>query len=267
MQSSRRQQSLESIAGQYDRLHKQTIEKLAAFNLSGKVKPEDIKRLQWIDTEKQKAATIDDLQRVHPRSYKKTSLLGLRRSKTPAFTEYLRAMNVIKNKLCNKYPFIPYPLAYYVIVAINMRDSDDIYSEATRNVYNMDDILLKSAQLMDTVLTTQQKQQIDRSMAPSGNNTLLKVIRSFNKIYSDNKKVAQLKENLPKVMQTTSYGYQMQVSFIKLLFDYYAQMSSLFWGKNDQTEESLLRGKYDESQIIQYLQILLMAYSKSTAEP
>ena len=50
-------------------------------------------------------------------------------------------------------------------------------------------------------------------------------------------------------MQTTSYGYQMQVSFIKLLFDYYAQMSSLFWGKNDQTEESLLRGKYDESQI------------------
>lgn len=253
MQSSRRQQSLESIAGQYNKVHKQTIEKLAAFNLSGNIKPEDIKRLQWIDTEKQKNATIDALQAAHPRSYKKTSLLGLRRSKTPEFTEYLTAMNGIKNKLCEKYPFIPYPLAYYVIVAINMMNSDQ-YREHIQNIYNMNDILLKSAQLMNTVLTTQQKRQIAQSVL-STDTLITKIIDLFEKIKNDNQKAFQLNEALKHTTQTTEGGYRMQVSFIKLLFDYYDQMSSLF------------RGEYTEPQIIQYLQILLMAYSKSTAEP
>ena len=253
MQSSRRQQSLESIAGQYDRLHKQTIEKLAAFNLSGKVKPEDIKRLQWIDTEKQKAATIDDLQRVHPRSYKKTSLLGLRRSKTPAFTEYLTAMNVIKNKLCNKYPFIPYPLAYYVIVAINMMNSDQ-YREPIQNIYNMNDILVKSTQLMDTVLTTQQKRQIAHSVSPT-DTLITKTIDLFEKIKNDNQKAFQLNEALQHPTQTTEGGFQMHVPFIKLLIDYFDYV------------KILLQTYHDEKLVEKYLQILLMAYSKSTAEP
>ena len=128
-------------------------------------------------------------------------------------------------------------------------------------IYNMNDILLKSGQLMDKVLTTQQKQQIASSMSPSADNTLLTVILSFAKIYSDVAKATQLKNNLSTVRQLTPYGYQMQVLFIKLLFDYYDQMLSL------------LHGKYDDLQIIQYLQILLlaynksMAYNKSTAEP
>jgi len=250
MQSSRRQQSLQSIAGQYNKLHEQTIEKLAAFNLSRKIKPVDIKRLQWIDTEKQKNATIDALQAAHPRSYKKTSLLG--RSKTPEFTEYLTAMNRIKNKLCEKYPFIPYPLAYYVIVAINMRDSDDIHREATRNVYNMNDILLKSAILMETVLTTQQKRQIAQSVLPT-DTLITKIIDLFEKI-KDSRKTTGLNEALKSSTETTQGGFDQHVSFIELLLEYseYVKLLVQTYADNEQREK--------------YLQILLMAYNRSRAE-
>jgi len=242
MQSSR-QQSLESIVEQYNTLYTSTLEKLAAYNSSRKPKQEDIKRLHWIDTEKQKNASIDVLQAAHPGSYNKTFLL--RRSKTPDFTEYLKATNRIKNKLCEKYPFIPYPLAYYVIIAINMMNSKE-YLETINKVYDMDDILLKSARLMDTVLTTQQKQ-----IAQSGDTLITKIIKLFEKI-KNRQKTTRLNKALQSPTETTSYGFLQHVSFIKLLVDYpeYVQL--------------LVQIYPDDEQRKKYLQILLLAYNKST---
>ena len=107
---------------------------------------------------------------------------------------------------------------------------------------------------METVLTTQQKRQIAQSVSPT-DTLITKIIDLFEKIKKDNRKITELNEALQSSTETTSYGFVHHVSFIKLLLKYSDYVKLLVQTYPD-----------DNRQREKYLQILLMAYNRSTAQ-